>query len=52
MTSINDIDMGSGSTMNFYDPRQNERVSLIPKQLYPMHIKKVTTRLKSIILLM
>ena len=45
MTSINDIDMGSGSTMNFYDPRQNERVSLIPKQLYPMHIKKVTTRI-------
>ena len=30
--------------MQYYDPKENTKVSLIPKQLYPMHIKKVNTK--------
>jgi hypothetical protein len=44
MTSVNEINIGETSNMNYYDPKENQRVSLIPKQLYPMHCKEVTTR--------
>ena len=44
MTSINEINIGDTTQMHYYDPKENTRVSLIPKQLYPMHVKRVTTR--------
>ena len=44
MSSVSEINIGDKSHMNYYDPKENARVSLIPKQLYPMHVKKVTTR--------
>ena len=44
MTSINEINIGDKNNMHYYDPKENDRVSLIPKQLYPMHVKDVTTR--------
>ena len=44
MTSINEINIGGSNNMHYYDPKENTNVSLIPKQLYPMHIKEVTTR--------
>jgi len=44
MASINEINIGDKTQMHYYDPKENTRVSLIPKQLYPMHIKKVTIR--------
>ena len=44
MASINEINIGDKTQMHYYDPKENTRVSLIPKQLYPMHVKKVTTR--------
>ena len=44
MTSINEINIGEKNNMHYYDPKENQRVSLIPKQLYPMHCKEVTTR--------
>ena len=39
------INIGETTNMHYYDPKDNEYVSLIPKQLYPMHCKKVTTRI-------
>tara|TARA_Y100001973_G_C5187390_1_gene328761 strand:- start:1428 stop:2024 length:597 start_codon:yes stop_codon:yes gene_type:complete len=45
MTSINEINIGDNNNMNYYDPKENVNVSLIPKQLYPMHCKEVTTRI-------
>tara|TARA_B100000700_G_scaffold289625_1_gene347092 strand:+ start:72 stop:671 length:600 start_codon:yes stop_codon:yes gene_type:complete len=44
MTSVNEINIGDKTNMHYYDPKENTNVSLIPKQLYPMHCKKVTTR--------
>ena len=44
MASINEINIGDKTQMHYYDPKENTRVSLIPKQLYPMHVKRVTTR--------
>tara|TARA_Y100001973_G_C5139960_1_gene302419 strand:- start:342 stop:944 length:603 start_codon:yes stop_codon:yes gene_type:complete len=44
MTSINEINVGENNNMHYYDPKENSTVSLIPKQLYPMHVKEVTTR--------
>ena len=44
MTSVNEINMGDKTQMNYYDPKENTRVSFVAKQLYPMHAKKVTTR--------
>ena len=44
MTSVNEINMGDKTQMNYYDPKENTRVSFVVKQLYPMHAKKVTTR--------
>ena len=44
MASVNEINIGDTTHMHYYDPKENTRVSLIPKQLYPMHIKKVDTR--------
>ncbi len=44
MASVNEINIGDKTQMHYYDPKENTRVSLIPKQLYPMHIKKVTIR--------
>ena len=44
MASINDVNIGEKSNMHYYDPKENTNVSLIPKQLYPMHCKEVTTR--------
>ena len=41
MTSVNEINMESKNNINFYDPKENKNVSLIPKQLYPMHCKEV-----------
>ena len=44
MASVTEINIGDTHHMHYYDPKENTRVSLIPKQLYPMHIKKVQTR--------
>ena len=44
MASINEINIGDKSNMHYYDPKENNTVSLIPKQLYPVHAKEVTTR--------
>ena len=38
------INIGETTNMHYYDPKDNEYVSLIPKQLYPMHAKKVDIR--------
>ena len=43
MASITDINIGETTHMHYYDPKENTRVSLIPKQLYPMHAKIVKT---------
>ena len=46
MASVTEtINIGETTNMHYYDPKDNEYVSLIPKQLYPMHCKKVTTRI-------
>ena len=44
MASINEINIGDKSNMHYYDPKENTTASLIPKQLYPVHAKEVTTR--------
>ena len=44
MASVTDINIGDKTHMHYYDPKENTRVSLIPKQIYPMHIRKVDTR--------
>ena len=44
MASVNEINIGDKTHMHYYDPKENTRVSLIPKQLYPMHAKTVQTR--------
>ena len=44
MASINEINIGDKSNMHYYDPKENNTASLIPKQLYPVHAKEVTTR--------
>ena len=45
MASVNEtIDIGE-TNMHYYDPQENEYVSLIPKQLYPVHAKKVDIRI-------
>ena len=44
MSSVSEINIGDKSHMNYYDPKENQQVSLVAKQLYPMHVKKVTTR--------
>ena len=44
MTSVNEINIGEQSNMHYYDPKENEFVSLVPKQLYPVHAKEVGTR--------
>ena len=44
MASVNEINIGDTTQMHYYDPKENTRVSLIPKQLYPMHAKRVSTR--------
>ena len=44
MTSVNEIKIGETQHMHYYDPKENDRVSLIPKQLYPVHAKKVDIR--------
>ena len=45
MTSINEINIGEKSNMHYYDPKENEYVNLVPKQLYPMYAKDIGTRL-------
>jgi len=45
MAVVTEINIGEQSNMHYYDPKENEYVSLIPKQLYPVHAKKVTTRI-------
>ena len=45
MTSVNEINIGETSNMHYYDPKENQYVSLIPKQLYPVHAKKLDTRI-------
>ena len=44
MASVNELNIGDNTHMHYYDPKENTRVSLIPKQLYPMHAKTVGTR--------
>ena len=44
MASVTEINIGDTTHMHYYDPKENTRVSLIPKQLYPMHAKTVQTR--------
>lgn len=45
MASVNEVNLGGSSAMNYYDPKEDSpRVSIIPKQLYPMHITKVDIR--------
>ena len=44
MASVNEITIGDKTHMHYYDPKENTRVSLIPKQLYPMHAKTIETR--------
>ena len=41
MASITEVNIGEKTNMLYYDPKENNRVSLIPKQLYPVHAKKV-----------
>ena len=46
MASVTEtINIGETTNMHYYDPKDNEYVSLIPKQLYPMHAKKVDIRI-------
>ena len=45
MASVNEINIGEKSNMHYYDPKENKYVSLIPKQLYPVHAKKVETKI-------
>ena len=44
MASVNEINIGATKHMHYYDPKENTRVSLIPKQLYPMHARRLSTR--------
>ena len=44
MASVNEINIGDTNHMHYYDPKENNRVSLIPKQLYPMHAMSLGTR--------
>ena len=44
MASVTEINIGDKTHMHYYDPKENTRVSLIPKQLYPMHAKTIQTR--------
>ena len=47
MASVNEINIGGSSNMNYYDPKEGEKnkyVSLIPKQLYPCHAVSMTSR--------
>ena len=45
MASVNEVNLGDSNAMNYYDPKEDSpRVSLIPKQLYPMHITGVDIR--------
>ena len=44
MASVNEINIGDKSNMHYYDPKENNTASLVPKQLYPVHAKEVTTR--------
>ena len=44
MASVNEINIGDKNQMHYYDPRENTKVSLIPRQLYPMNAKKVDIR--------
>ena len=39
------INIGETTNMHYYDPKDNEYVSLVPKQLYPVHAKKVDIRI-------
>ena len=45
MTSVNEINIGETNNMHYYDPKENQYVSLIPKQLYPVHAKKATIKI-------
>ena len=45
MASVNEINIAEKSNMHYYDPKENKYVSLIPKQLYPVHAKKVETKI-------
>ena len=45
MASVTEINIGEKSNMHYYDPKENEYVSLVPKQLYPVHAKKVDIRI-------
>ena len=44
MASVNEINIEDKNQMHYYDPKENTKVSLIPKQLYPMNAKKVDIR--------
>ena len=48
MASVTEINIGDKSNMHYYDPKENNMVSLIPKQLYPLHAKEVTTRIVNV----
>ena len=43
MASVTETNIGDTTHMHYYDPKENTRVSLIPKQMYPMHAKKIRT---------
>ena len=44
MASVTEINIGEKSNMHYYDPKENDRVSFVPNQLYPMNAKEVQTR--------
>ena len=44
MASVTEINIGEKDHMNYYDPKENNNVSLIPKQLYPVHAKTLNMR--------
>ena len=41
MTSVLETKIGDTHHMHYYDPKENTNVSLVPKQLYPMHAKSL-----------
>ena len=44
MASVTEINIGEKNNMHYYDPKENNNVSLIPKQLYPVHARKLDMR--------
>jgi|TARA_R100000501_G_C2605890_1_gene101685 hypothetical protein len=44
MASVTEINIGEKDNMHYYDPKENIHISLIPKQLYPVHAKTLDMR--------